>query len=601
MSRRLASVALALLLVTSAVAIAAVGGAVAAESENTSANETEPVNESVDGLEDVDDRDADRLTIDDLERGGDLVPGADPSMRWLSDQGSVYVDYPSADPLAPSAEEWEVQNVLGPGATVERDELTLNAERPRDAGSEEYRLVVVHWDRGSVMEDGERIEYAENRDVNNHSIAFDGPRDRVTIDLPNTDGESREVTMWLETEDGDPVDGARWTFTHQSAPYTVDAGIDTMGDLLAWGALVFVAPLALGIPVAVKGANGVLSQTGKGPMLPGVIYGALAVAGMFLVAVWGWRTALTAIVHRPLLFSAGLVVLAFWAVLEWGGHDTIRALFVRDELAEATSPSGEDVHDTVYEDMSDRRLVRTETEGEYVLVESGIRPFLARWFGVAPTLDVSELSTQIDVRKGKWDKVFVADPNSERALEYERPRLTLDLTKETDESGWLGTLSSIRWNVFAWSLAGGLFGWMLGPALLGLSTAVAIAGLLLGFLIPATGVKEGTVEFDAAPVHYTQARQVLAGSCKEYADAATIDELEKIAWSERSRTAIDARAVQSEMDQTVTEAMIEDELGLSGMFDAESNDDEPEEQTEQQDRQSRGDETDETAMVPADD
>ncbi len=564
------------------------------ETANSSAEPTANASEQESGL-----------TLEDLQRGGSQVSGAAPSTRWLEGSGAVFIDYPSTDPLAPPAKDWEVENVLERGGTVSADQLRVNAQRPRDAGFAEYELVVVHWDKDWKQVGNETQEVATNVEQNEHTLSFDGPRDRATIDLPNTDGDRRQVTMWLE-RDGERVDGARWTFEHKSAPLTTDSGIDSSGDQLKWALLIFVVPLGIGIPVAVKGAQRVLAQTGKGPMIPAVIYGALGIGGMFMATVFGWKTTVTALVNQPLLFSLGLILLTFWAVLEWGGHDTTRAMFQRDELRDATTPTGEDVHDTLFQDMLDRRLVRTENEGEYIMVEPGPRAFLARWFGVAPTLDVSELSTQINVKQGKWDKLFVADPDAERALVYEKPTLTLSLSRETERTGWLGKIAGVRWSVFAWSLSAGGFAWLIGKALLGTPTAALVLGLLAGFLVSAATVVEGSIEFNAAPVHYTQARQVLADSQTEHADAVTIESLEEIAWSERSKSALDARRVQSHMDRTVTERMVEDELGLSGMFtdgdgdrDGDRDESEVDESAENDGRQATADE--ETSLVPADD
>jgi len=124
---------------------------------NTSAgNATAPANET--GAESTPSED-DELTLSELREGGQKIPGADPSQRWL-ESGSVFVDYESAEPLAPEPAEWEVQNVLGPGSLVQTDTLTFNAQRPRDAGSSEYELVVVSYESEHVQQGNTTVERA---------------------------------------------------------------------------------------------------------------------------------------------------------------------------------------------------------------------------------------------------------------------------------------------------------------------------------------------------------------------------------------------------------------------------------------------------------
>lgn len=590
--------------VLAVVAIAATaGGAVADDHNETATNETDG-NDTVDisALEEnepEENYDSGPYSRAELTRGGQQVAGGDPSMRWIED-GSIFIDYPSADPLSPSAEEWEVENVLGPQALVERDEITINAQRERGASSAEYTLTVVHWVGDHHVDDNGSVhQIATDQSVSEYVVQFDGPMDRETVDLPNTDGDRYQVTMWLEDDSGEPVEGARWTFAHESAPTSLDAGIQTQGDLYSWVGLWLVGPLLFGIPASLYGGRKILNKTGRGTDIPTIVYGSVAMVFAFGVALFGWKEAALIITNFPLVIPLALTAIAFVAYLEYGSNDIVRAQFIREELMDATSPSGEDVHDVLYQEIADMRLVRTDDDGRYVIVESGIMPFLARLFGVAPTLDVSDLSTQIKATGDKWDKIFVADPSAPSPIEYSAPSMHFPLSDPTGpDANWLDRLSAVNWSIFVMAGLGAAVGWLFG-GLLGVPMLGLVTGSVVGFLVKAASVESGHAEFAAAPVHYTQARQTLAASQTEYEDAKTLEEMETIAWQERARTALDARKVQSNMDKTVTQQLAEDELGI----DDEAGDDDRDDQDEQSETDTRDSrrESNETAMVPIDD
>jgi len=583
MSRRRLVVATVLALTLTVGAVAPAVAAGAQDGTNTSAgNATAPANET--GAESTPSEDGE-YSLAELREGGRKIPGADPSMRWL-ESGSVFVDYDSAEPLAPEPAEWEVQNVLGPGSLVQTDTLTFNAQRPRDAGSSEYELVVVSYDSEHVQQGNTTVERATDVQKDTYTLSFDGAFARQEVDLPNTDGEREQVTMWLVDENGDRVEGARWRFEHRSAPTSVDAGITSYGDLLQWVGVFVLLPGLIGIPLAQVGASNILKKTGKGPMLPGFIYASAVFIGTFFILLLAWYQLTTALTNLPLLLGGALVVVAFVGFLERGSYDTVRALFVREELQDATSPTGDAVKDALYQDIRDQRLVRTDEDGEFTLVEPGIRPFLARWFGAAPTIDVSELETQIKLKGDKWDRLFVADPESADALEYEPATLGFALVNAVDDdAGLLAKIAAVKWGIFAWAGTLGVVGFMLGDALVGLGAIGATVGALLGAAIKGVEVQHGEVEFVGAPVHATTARQTLAASQSEYSDAKTLEEMEDIAWSERAKSALEARRVMSQMDGTVTGAMLSEELGLGDVDDestepTDDGDDEPTEPRE---------------------
>jgi len=565
MSRRRLVVATVLALALTVGAVAPAVAAGAQDGSNTSTgNATAPANET--GAESTPSEDGE-YSLSELRKGGQKIPGADPSMRWL-ESGSVFVDYESAEPLAPEPAEWEVQNVLGPGSLVQTDTLTFNAQRPRDAESAEYELVVVSYDAKHVQEGNTTVERATDIQKDTYTLSFDGAFARQEVDLPNTDGEREQVTMWLVDANGDRVDGARWRFEHRSAPTSVDAGISSYGDLLQWAAIFIILPGLVGIPLAQVSASKILKKTGKGPMLPGFIYASAIFIGGFFTLLLAWYQLTTALTNLPLLLGGMLVVVAFVGFLERGSYDTVRALFVREELQDATSPTGDSVQDALYQDVRDQRLVRTDEDGEYTLVDPGIRPFLARWFGVAPTIDVSELETQIKLKGDKWDRMFVADPDSPEALEYERATLGFSLVNDVeDDAGILAKIGAVKWGIFAWAGTLGVIGYVLASGLVGLGPIGATLGALLGAAIKGVEVQNGDVEFIGAPVHATTARQTLAASQSEYSDAKTLEEMENIAWSERSKSALEARRVMSQMDGTVTQAMLSEELGLGDVDD----------------------------------
>jgi len=506
--------------------------------------------------------------LEELRQGGTQVENSPNSVRLLGDAGSVAVRH---SPPGPFAEDW---TYLTPGETVQTNEMTLYSTRfGSRVEPKEYELVVVYWQSAErQVSNGSTTtmqQVAANQTVERHSITLDEHYDEVSVSLRPHYDQSVEVSMWLaDPKTGEPVNGAQWRFTHESIPTTQQVDINTHGDALKWlgfNVLLIAIPGMLG---SAGGAKRVLDQTARGPMLGWLTW--VIGLGLFtlILLASAYVTTATVFARLPQLVGVLLAAIVFVAVLESAGTGR-KVIFEKPVLTDASSPAGDDVKDARYEEQAVRSVVRME-DGTHAIVRKGIRPFLARWWASPAKIDVEDLKTQIELR-GPFERKYIADPDSEDVLEHTPARLAW-APPIIDEEGD-GFFESINWRFVVTSLLSLGIGWKLGAVLVG----VPQVGLLVGaipVLLMCIEARDGEAEFVPAPIHQTAARATMAYEQSQYAEGRTLEDMEDIAWRERSRTALDARAVQSNFDRTVTEEMNDRELGVD------DGDDQPDERTE---------------------
>jgi hypothetical protein len=494
--------------------------------------------------------------LEELRTGGRQVENSPNSVRLLGDTGSIAVRH---SPPGPFAEDW---TYLAPGSTVQTNELTLYSTRfGSSIEPKEYELVVVYWqsDRRQVSDGNTTTmeEVADNQTVERHSITLNKHYDKANVSLRSHYDQSVEVSMWLvDPETDEPVDGAKWRFTHESIPTTQQVDIDTRGDALWWlgtNVLLIAIPGMLG---SAGGAKRVLNQTARGPMLGWFTWLlGLGLLTLFLLAGLFVTTA-TVFARLPQLIGVLLAAIVFVAVLESAGTGR-KVIFEKPILTDASSPAGEDVKDARYEEQAVRSVVRME-DGTHAIVRKGIRPFLARWWASPAKIDFEDLKTQIELR-GPFERKYIADPDSEDVLEHTPARLAwAPPIRDEDADGFL---ESINWRFLVTAALSLGIGWKLGAVLVGVPAVGLLAGAV-PVLLMCIEARDGEAEFVPAPIHQTAARATMAYEQSQYAEGRTLEDMEDIAWRERSRTALDARAVQSHLDRTVTEEMNERELGV---------------------------------------
>ena len=534
---------LAALLVLSLLAVGIAPAAGAA-----TANETAAGSADVDGSE-----------VEELREGGTHIAGAAPSMRWLDGSGSVYVDYSNPHPLIPDArEDWEAGEILERGERVEVDEIRLHAQRERDADQGTYTVVVVHWelDHVPVQRGNETIYEPVARNVSEQrtNVTFTGAFDSEEVSLQRSD-EPRQVTMWLEdAESGEPVEGARWRFRHDSAATTQDAGISTYGDLLTWVGLQIVLPLLVGIVGNALGVRAAINRAAKGPG-KGILFWAIVGGGLTTILVAAaYMLIADLLVALPLAIPIGLVVVMTIIYLETYQVGVEEILFVRPELEPASTPSGEKAVDIVSVE-STRETVVTRGPGTVDIVRDGIRPFLSRCFGGSATLEGAEqLATRFEVdgkRRVREDAMVFVHPLSDAdgVIDYSPEGFGLDLPDLESRGDVLRALVGATVIVaFALSVGatwGLLAGWL---ALAGAVAAVAVRP------------RQGEAHVEIAPAHMRAAFASMLYLGKELDDADTIEAARCKIVEQEARSEKEVEQALTERDATLVGEMFDTDV-----------------------------------------
>jgi hypothetical protein len=491
-------------------------------------------------------------TRDQLTQPGVHDPDAQPSIRLLGDpvRGGMGIRYKPAQPFR---DEWEW---LEPGDLVRTDRIQVKATAFGDATGD-YELVIVYWEPASTQvqtQDGlaER-QVAANQTVQRATLTLEDGYTTQWIDLQSVfDGEKR-VSMWLE-RDGDPVAGARWQYAHETNPLAQAPAspITSRGDLWNWAVLTIIGPSIPGILLGRRAAQHVLSRTVVGTQR-GVPFwlGMLTIFLLLGVSVAWWQLS-TIAAYLPQFAFVLITGVAFIGYLGFRDDDVEQAEFNQKDVESTTSVTGEESKTARSERILIRSIVRRD--GKIWMPANGIRPMLARYWAQPAEVDESDLKTLNDT-SGDVSKKFEIDPAADYVLKHTpahlsfEPQITRALTK--DELHELGKeeaqlaemrpavatvmsiplavkrfLKSINWRFILTGVGGLALGYGILKATLGLPMVGLLVGTLPG-LIAGTKAKDGALNFEQAPYHFSDARAILVEERKQYAKAATFEQIEQ--------------------------------------------------------------------------
>lgn len=530
--------------------------------------------------------------ISELRTGGNQPAAAPPAVRYVGGNpptGAVAIRHTPAGPL-------ENERVhLERGKTLNTDTIELYSTVFGEETTGEYEAVIVFWQPATQQVNGTTVEYASNQEVQRVTVDVESGYATAPIALNSHYNESVEATMWLERGGGEVVDGARWRFTHASAPASQQVQIETQADAWWYVFRTAILPGIAAIVIGLSGARATLKRTGRGP---GYSLGTWAfVSGIGLVlALAGLYYEMAVVVqHVDVLLGLSLLPIAYGGGIRMS-PPTENIAFERKELTEALSlrrgetdkepdpdavPDGgeestasatdrvtldEDGYfDELYEDLSLLKTIRAPNGGR-LLPKKGIRPFFARLFSSAARLDLSDLRTRVRVNGSASQKVYV-DPEEENAVEH-RPahlRRRMPVWHRLPEPADGESLSPITRGVYGLITAGALalpyIGWQAGMAVSNTPVVGAVVGVML-LAVESYEAVDGSINFEPAPRHDITADASLTVMQSEHADAKTLEEYEEIAWSERTSTALEARDVDSRRDVSMVRRFLEEELNI---------------------------------------
>lgn len=524
---------------------------------------------------------------EELRRGGTQPSAAPPSVRYVGSGGSVdgavALRYQPADPLSNEPE------YLESGSTLNTDEIEVYSTVFGEATGD-YELVIVYWSPETRQTaNGTPVDVAANQEVQRATVTIDDGYAVAPVALNSHYGESVETTAWLE-KDGERVDGARWRFAHASAPASQQVTIDNRADAWWYAVRTAILPGLASIIVGLSAAKATLARTGRGPGYSLGAWSIMTAFGGVAVLAGLYYEVSTVVANIEILLGLSLLPVAYGGGLRMSPPTEVIA-FERKELTDALTlrrgretesddigdviPDGgssptdavelDDYHDELYEDLALLTTVRAP-DGGRLLPKTGFRPFFARLFSSAAKLDLSSLKTRVRVKGDASQKVYV-DPEEEEALDHAPARLRrrMPVWHRLPEPADGESVSSVTRALYGalalLTLGAPVIGWYAGAAVANVPTVGATVGLLV-LAVEGVEAVDGRIGFEPAARHDVTADASLTVLQKEHADAKTIEELEEVAWSERSRTALEAREVESRRESSIIQQLAEGELGM---------------------------------------
>ncbi|WP_135304120.1 hypothetical protein [Haloarcula amylovorans] len=496
------------------------------------------------------------FTLDELKQDGPHQANSPPGVRMGEQSAYWSVYWPANNPFA-NVGSSDSGEYLPSGTTVGRNAVYLRTWTYEDRTKDVH---VVYWEKGTktVKQGNTTTTEPVARNVTHvtHEVTFDRGRPTVKVPLRQHD-EPVRVTMWIEGEDY-----ARWTFKHKSIATTQGVDINSAGDYIASVITDFLLWILIGGFVVGSGTKKALDKAGIGPQ-----YGYFPwLVGLTLLTGLGgllfYKSLANLVVNAQYLLALYVVAVIGIVMLETYTTNVSKALFLRPTLTHAESPTGDDAFDLLDAEGREERIVRTP-DGSVSVVKPGLFPFLARVFGKnARIKNVEQLRTRVPI-DGKWDELFLVDPEADELLFYEPEGWTIDWPPlDREHAGeWVAVVGAV-------GLAFGSVHYGIASALA--VTTVTVAGLAVWALHPT----DGLAAVQPAPVHLRTAFGTMVAYAEDVDDAKRFDEVKSQLDGERISKQRDVDREVADHDRTLVEGMLDpDEQIPAAVEDGESDDD----------------------------
>ena len=540
---------LALVLAIVAAALAGAGAAAAQESgnetENSTANDTEG-NASVPGA--TVSNTGEEYTLEELRRGGSQPSGSPPSVRLANERMFWVIHWPAgsfgADVGDPQDSNWEY---LERDGLVDRNSVYLRSIKT-EAETEEVTVKVAYYQVGEreVERGNETIteQYPTDLVIDSHEVTVSQGWLMEEISLRQSN-DQRMVTMWIEGQESD----LRWTFRHESVATTQSAGIDTEGDYLYRAGTEFLLPIFIGSFIIGLVCKGAIKRAGVGPQwgyFKWILLLSIA-TGLFVASQF--RTVADLVTIAPYVAAAFIVGVVGIVILETYTTNLKRAEFVKPEIEDAVSPSGEKAVDMQRAESTEEMIVKLEN-GRTAVVRRGLLPFLSRCFGGAAVLEGSEkIKTTVDVVDSRVDEKYFVDPSADEILEYEPESWTLEVPELED-----------RDELVRYGIAGLVLVAIGATVASSLATSWGLGVMALGALAMLARPTMGHARIKPAPAHMRSAWASAMYLNKEYEEARTIEQARERNVKLQAANERDVEEALEEQDRTLIESMFDPDI-----------------------------------------
>lgn len=498
-------------------------------------------------------------TIDELQQRGDTYENSPDGVRISGDRMYWLIHWPGdslfANPGDTNDPNWEY---LGDGQLVDRNSVWLRSINTQ--GTEEVDVTVVSYVEQQTENGTGTIPV--NVTERTHTVELEAGWSMAEVDLPRTD-DRKQVSIWVED---DPAD-LRWNVEHESLATTQPMLITTWGGFIYQAFMVFLGPILFGSLFVGAGGKKVIDRAKVGPNWGMLQWGLVISIGSMILLWFYFDSIAELVVAAPFVLAAGIVGLFGIILIENYSADTYTAEFVRPNLTDAQSPTGDDIKDVVSVQSQEETLVRTGVEG-LAVVRKGMLPFLSRCFGGAANLEgAAAVDTHVAAESGEMDYKFYVSQDADDVLDYrpegwkiELPELEIpdelsDRPEPLTTSEWLG-LAANQYGVPAF---GGLL--LFGMMWMAFSPMWALASGVLLMGAATVRPRDGYARFEPATVHERTAYTSMLYLERDEVEAQTIQELMKKIPELETRALRERFELLDEQDAT----MVEETFGLEGI------------------------------------
>lgn len=408
--------------------------------------------------------DAGPYSIDELRTGGTAVENAPDSTRMLPNGEFIYL---RKWPVGITSTGWDY---MGSGDEYHGDKVTFLVVHNGKAEPIEATIVVTYWqprtrqvrtEQGIITE-----EYAGNQSVQKKDITIDPGYDINNVTLTSHYQDTYRVTAWLEIG-GEPVEGARWRFDHQSnkASSAVPFG-SQWSDYLAWFTPRFLVGGAAAVISGIAFAYRYVTRAGVSSEKGIMFWAFVSTIALGAAAIGWWQQVVALVVGAPILLNVPMFALAF--VVSAGYFDS-------SSTARIEAPHITDVRDP----MGERKpTIASERGATYRYIEHGggigiikkgsgsssIASSIARYFTGPATIPSDEWKTAFSYDGPEDTKIYVDNAPGDDAKCPSCPNL-LTIPQDPASSvhceacGWRGTGDDLRRDIISFTPAR----WSWGP------------------------------------------------------------------------------------------------------------------------------------------
>jgi hypothetical protein len=524
-------------------------------------------------------------TVDGLRELGPHPSGAPTSLRPVGDAGGYWIQYVPTGLMVSDTPDSRVN--AAPNTVIERPYVYLNSFRGWDSDQKDATVHVVSWKPGTVERETANGTVQETVPVDvvqrETEVSLEGGTyDSAKVRIPESYGESKYVTMWIEGERAE----TQWVFRSETSKATQEIPMSTAGGLVLWGGWNIGLSMLATTVLMVLADRHLLKKIGSGPQVSPLEWAFFAFAAVFLGGVVFYQGVINTLVSRPYLLGVlGGIGVGLLAITVFS-DDGEEALFIQFRPQEGTTAADGTGDLRVANEV--HTVVERDRDGKKVVPRKGWLAALARaWPGVdaTPVLEFdanhqrkAEAARDVEMPDdaGVWDRirtrflgsiesgdeydvVYIVDPLADDVVQYQKETFAVetpdvvewpDPEEEPERDVGGVTIPRVEW----------------GRLGLGVAVVGSVYALTLGFVgsetwaylgaFGALGVMfvrpvEGRALVELAPAQFDAVIATRMGLLEGYSEKSDAEYFQKELHREKAKRRAESRQATETEDETI--------------------------------------------------